>query len=597
MFSLDFVTYAQEPLPEFQVTNSLDIFYEGASDDFVRVREGVKIRANSSQYFLPAQDNQEFEIYDFTSQTTPEERSFKKDSLRVYDRFNRPIEFQVSEIENGLKVTVPDGQQVSLNIDSEIYFEYKTYEYVDLNGNITNLYIPGLAENTQFETIDDRYDITTAIDYTAQLHIPESMPPTSYLKPTAVTNRTSGDTRIYTINAKDRIGTTAWIQLGTEQYYYFRLEQQASKTDLLTPTEIGEVSDYISTNIYTLPLPKNDPENAQEVYIKNITPTPRTIERDDEGNIKVYFETPANESTLIVVEGYISLSSSYPPRQIPDMPLNQYLQTISTQEDLVAYTKPDLFWETQDAQIQQIARDLSDGQDSILELVRANYDYIINEFDYSYAKINDNERLGALAALNGSPAVCMEYADATIALLRAQGIPARAVVGYGNDPTGAENEIGSLEATPQNIGHQWLQVWIPDYGWMSLDPTWGESDREYIGGNLDHILWYTIGSSDQDFLGTSLNSADRTASSTLKPYDIYLRALDQEEFNQLTNLEPINTFLDTHSNHSYNDIELLLKTTQLGRAVIMIGPIIATFSTFAILFSTIKYMYKRTRRA
>ncbi len=66
----------------------------------------------------------------------------------------------------------------------------------------------------------------------------------------------------------------------------------------------------------------------------------------------------------------------------------------------------------------------------------------------------------------------MEYADSMIALLRAQGIPARAALGYAN--------IRDTERI--QVRHQWVQIWIPDHGWFSIDPTF-ESKNQKNGTN------------------------------------------------------------------------------------------------------------------
>jgi hypothetical protein len=81
----------------------------------------------------------------------------------------------------------------------------------------------------------------------------------------------------------------------------------------------------------------------------------------------------------------------------------------------------------------------------------------------------------------------MEYSDLMITLLRALGIPARAAFGYTYDPRDDENQ-------ESQEGHQWLEAYMPGVGWVSIDPTWGDSARrEYIGPDIDHAYWYVAG--------------------------------------------------------------------------------------------------------
>ncbi len=63
--------------------------------------------------------------------------------------------------------------------------------------------------------------------------------------------------------------------------------------------------------------------------------------------------------------------------------------------------------------------------------------------------------------------VCQDFAHLQIACLRGLGIPARYVSGYllTYPPPGQEKLVGS------DASHAWLSVWIPEHGWVDLDPT------------------------------------------------------------------------------------------------------------------------------
>ena len=67
---------------------------------------------------------------------------------------------------------------------------------------------------------------------------------------------------------------------------------------------------------------------------------------------------------------------------------------------------------------------------------------------------------------------CDYYASAMAAMLRSQGIPARAASGYAEgtyDP-----EIGAYLVTERDA-HTWVEVYFPQYGWIEFEPTAGES--------------------------------------------------------------------------------------------------------------------------
>lgn len=66
-------------------------------------------------------------------------------------------------------------------------------------------------------------------------------------------------------------------------------------------------------------------------------------------------------------------------------------------------------------------------------------------------------------ALNNRKGVCQDFAHITLALLRQKGIPARYVSGY----LFHRNEDHSAEGAT----HAWVEVWMPNLGWIGLDPT------------------------------------------------------------------------------------------------------------------------------
>ena len=63
---------------------------------------------------------------------------------------------------------------------------------------------------------------------------------------------------------------------------------------------------------------------------------------------------------------------------------------------------------------------------------------------------------------------CAHYAGSFVFLLRAAGIPARVVVGYQG---GEWNEDGQYLSVHQFDAHAWTEAWLPEKGWVRLDPT------------------------------------------------------------------------------------------------------------------------------
>ena len=55
--------------------------------------------------------------------------------------------------------------------------------------------------------------------------------------------------------------------------------------------------------------------------------------------------------------------------------------------------------------------------------------------------------------------VCQDFAHLMIALLRSLGVPVRYVSGYIHRPN------------RESQSHAWCEAWLPDLGWIGVDPT------------------------------------------------------------------------------------------------------------------------------
>ena len=63
---------------------------------------------------------------------------------------------------------------------------------------------------------------------------------------------------------------------------------------------------------------------------------------------------------------------------------------------------------------------------------------------------------------------CEHYAGAFVFLMRAAGIPARVVTGYQG---GELNPVDGYLTVRQSDAHAWGEVWLPQRGWVRIDPT------------------------------------------------------------------------------------------------------------------------------
>lgn len=63
---------------------------------------------------------------------------------------------------------------------------------------------------------------------------------------------------------------------------------------------------------------------------------------------------------------------------------------------------------------------------------------------------------------------CSHYATAFVYLMRIAGIPARVIGGYQG---GELNKVGNFLEIRQANAHAWTEVWLPQRGWVRVDPT------------------------------------------------------------------------------------------------------------------------------
>jgi transglutaminase-like putative cysteine protease len=87
---------------------------------------------------------------------------------------------------------------------------------------------------------------------------------------------------------------------------------------------------------------------------------------------------------------------------------------------------------------------------NVIQYLRDHFDYARDVTNVS-SPVEDVLRLGK--------GVCQDFAHLLIAVLRSLGVPARYVSGYIHRPN------------KESQSHAWCEAWLPDLGWVGLDPT------------------------------------------------------------------------------------------------------------------------------
>ncbi|MDZ7338958.1 MAG: transglutaminase [candidate division KSB1 bacterium] len=154
----------------------------------------------------------------------------------------------------------------------------------------------------------------------------------------------------------------------------------------------------------------------------------------------------------------------------------------------------------QDPLIQSSAREAVGDEKNPYWIARKIYHWLMGKMSYELAG-GWNVAPEVLRRGNGS---CSEYSFVYIALCRAAGLPARyvgSVVVRGDD------------ASMDDVFHRWVEVYLPRYGWVPVDPSGGDQESPraqalYFGHLANRFLITTEGGGDSEFLGWTYNSAE-----------------------------------------------------------------------------------------
>ncbi len=446
------------------IANKLHTRNFTVEDNYVRVEESKKTSVVQNGFQVPAGSPEGFTIFNPVEGDPDSETKIQMtlDSIVVKDDGGNPLEFEVEKTEsNNYIVKVAHPRNIGFNQNSEIFLTYNSFGLVIVTGAVRDVYIPGFPEDYTFETDKVSEDVLTTV------YVPDRFGQINFTSPRQTIEQ-NGENKVIKIDKNNLVGNSVWIQIGTRQYFEFTIKQTVPKTNNF-PFVINTFSMPLLRNINSGPI-------KQEVFFTEISPTPYAIKLDHDDNLIAYFKTSAAVAQDVFISGYATLE------QDPNYSLNDAGTLSDVPSEYSRYIEPGDFWEVDNAKIRETALGLSDSED-INEIVQSTYEFVINQIDYSFVKkYGLNERKGALATLNGGAAVCMEYSDLFITLLRAQGVPARAAFGYGYGSADYESR------SENRINHQWAEVYLPKQDtWINVDTTWGYFGNNIIGGDLNHF--------------------------------------------------------------------------------------------------------------
>ena len=259
--------------------------------------------------------------------------------------------------------------------------------------------------------------------------------------------------------------------------------QQAKEENKTLRKEIEQLQKpWENASLYIfLPLPR---EVNQTGYLQhaenfslafNVNPSGIAYVTDENGNnyTVIYWNEKQNSEIVASIEAVISrkvnsnvLSNNFP----------YPISTDSLPNDIKSCLKPTFDSPSGNPNIVTLAQELAKGLDDEAKIAAKTVLWVNQNIQWKcfreiYEEYYDTivKKYGfftwtAVETLEYRVGVCADFADLAIALLRAQGIPARSVHGFVADPN-------SSITKESDAGHVWIQVWYPKVGWVNYDPT------------------------------------------------------------------------------------------------------------------------------
>ncbi len=136
--------------------------------------------------------------------------------------------------------------------------------------------------------------------------------------------------------------------------------------------------------------------------------------------------------------------------------------------------------ETTTERTRQLAKQITEGIDTVYDQVIAVRDYLLSEYAYDFhppPQAPDTDAVDQFLFVD-QRGVCEHFVSAMVVMLRSIGIPARFVVGYGS---GDFNPFTNFYEVRASDAHAWVEVYFPGYGYIAFDPTPGWTGEPQTG--------------------------------------------------------------------------------------------------------------------
>lgn len=356
-----------------------------------------------------------------------------------------PIKIQPEQNSTTISVSFENRPVVGKDKKNQFTIQYKNGDVATMTGKVLELNIPKIMNTEEFNS----YELTIVV--------PRLFGAPQTVSPGADSfNETLNSTIIKFKKGQLNSGVTAIFgnsQIFTANINYY-LDNPTGKKIIRTIALI--------------------PDNTrQKVSYSSLIPAPLKIYTDQDGNWLADYEVESGNNLAINLKADIETLID------PLIPVPE--------SDPMLYLGPSEYWQTNDEQIQKIAKEL--------KTPRAIYDFVVHKLKYNYQLAeNGGNRAGAKQALQEPDnAICTEFTDLFVALARAAGIPSREINGFAY----TKNPKLRPLSLSKDILHSWPEYWdFSQKQWMQIDPTWGNTTGsiDYFNKlDLNHITFVTHG--------------------------------------------------------------------------------------------------------
>lgn len=208
-----------------------------------------------------------------------------------------------------------------------------------------------------------------------------------------------------------------------------------------------------------LALPLDIPDR-QELISVSYSHEPSRVSNDSFGNDFVHFDIP-----ILPPQGQFNLTLT--------LGLKVWSRDITlshkggSEENLSKYILESALINVNDENVLERARSISSMSSDILDITWNTYEWVIENIRYQQVA----GELDAATTLRNMEGGSAEIANLYVALLRANGVPARRISGWGYHF--AEGD----DIPISNFAHGWAEFNVPGFGWIQVDPTWGKAQK------------------------------------------------------------------------------------------------------------------------